>query len=444
VTTLIDGSIRIYLYDFLGNLQEETRYYRFNWSDEFHMIVDFDVYDPNATQTLQANYRTEEDTLSGNELSVIFKDMTFGYKIKSWWWDFGDGTFSDVQDPTHIFPEPGIYFVSLTVSSYPASYEYYKTSTIVKQVQVAPAQFFDLGGHVFTGLFPPVDMGFAYLYQITDANQFIPIDTAVIDTELGYYYFHQLIPGRYTTKARLLEESAYYGQYIPTYLGNTLDWQQADAVALAETNWECDINLIQSSGIPMGSGQIIGQMMYDTAQIATTLMPAGDVEVVLLGGEGSHITCKVSDLLGGFQFANLAYGTYQLYPDVAGVPTSTMYITISENKPVADDFSLVITEEEVSYLAINEPESPVSTVSSIYPNPAKDHLKLDLTAKQKAEVAILITDAAGRCVYSTPASLSVGNSSLDLDVSSLRAGFYQLVILSGKTPVGTARFLKTN
>jgi PKD repeat protein len=370
--------------------------------------------------------------------------MTFGYKIKSWWWDFGDGTFSDVQDPTHIFPAPGIYFVSLTVSSYPSSYEYYKTSTIVKQVQVAPTVFYDLGGHVFTGLYPPVDMGFAYLYMITGDEQFIPVDTAVIDPELGYYYFHSLIEGKYTTKARLYEESAYYGQYIPTYLGNTLAWEESGKVTLDQTNWECDINLIHSAGFPNGSGSIMGQMLYDTSQVNNPLMPAGDVEVVLLGVEGAHITCKVSDLQGDFQFNNLAYGTYQLYPDVAGVPTPPMFITLSENKPVADDFSLVISEEEVTYLAIGEPESPVSNVSSIYPNPAHDQLKVSIGMKKQADITVMIVDAAGRCVQSFGQTLREGNTDLNVDVSQLRSGFYQVVIVSGASPAYTGKFLKTN
>jgi hypothetical protein len=326
LTHLIDGSLRIYLYDFNNILEEETRYYRFTWTDEFQMIVDFDIYDPNATQSLQANFRPEKDTLTGNELSVIFKDMTTGYKIKSWWWNFGDGTCSDLQDPTHTFPAPGVYMVSLTVSAFPSSYEYYKTSTIVKQVQVAPTEFYHLGGHVFTGLYPPIDLGLAYLYMVTEDDQFIPLDTTTIDT-LGYYYFYQLIEGKYTTKARLHEESAYYGQYIPTYLGNTLVWEESEEVTMDHTNWECNINLIQSEGIPSGYGRIDGLMMYDTSQVNSPLMPAGDVEVVLLGVEGAHITCRVSDLLGGFHFSNLAYGTYQLYPDVAGVPTSAMFIT---------------------------------------------------------------------------------------------------------------------
>lgn len=443
ITHLIDGSLRIYLYDFNNILEEETRYYRFNWSDEFQMIVDFDIYDPNATQSLQANFRPERDTVTGNQLSVIFRDMTTGYKVKSWWWDFGDGTFSDLQDPTHLFPEPGIYIVSLTVSALPASYEYYKTSTIVKQVQVAPTQFYDIGGHVFTGLFPPIDLGLAYLYEITDDNQFIPVDTAVIDT-LGYYLFHQLIEGKYTTKARLHEESAFYGTYIPTYLGNTLNWAQSQAVVLDHTNWECDIHLIQSEGIPTGSGRIMGQMMYDTAQVSSPLIPAGDVEVVLLGEQGAHITCRVSDLQGDFEFSNMAYGTYQLYPDVAGVTTSPMFITISEDEPVAGGFSLVISEEEVTYLSIGENAEDLFGASGcIYPNPAYDHVKLSVGLARPAQVRVMVIDASGRCVQYDGLEMKEGDNDLNLNVSTLAPGAYHLVLTTADGAGRSLKFVKT-
>ena len=35
--------------------------------------------------------------------------------INSWFWDFGDGTTSTEQNPTHMFPAPGSYPVILTV-----------------------------------------------------------------------------------------------------------------------------------------------------------------------------------------------------------------------------------------------------------------------------------------------------------------------------------------
>jgi uncharacterized membrane protein len=50
---------------------------------------------------------------------VAFKDLSQG-EIKSWKWDFGDGTTSSEQNPTHQYKDKpgkeGIYTVILSVS----------------------------------------------------------------------------------------------------------------------------------------------------------------------------------------------------------------------------------------------------------------------------------------------------------------------------------------
>jgi len=37
--------------------------------------------------------------------------------ITGWDWDFGDGTFSTLQDPIHVFTVPGTYIVTLEIFS---------------------------------------------------------------------------------------------------------------------------------------------------------------------------------------------------------------------------------------------------------------------------------------------------------------------------------------
>ncbi len=48
-------------------------------------------------------------------LTVTFTDTSTG-NITAWLWDFGDGTTSTLQNPTHIYSESGIYTVGLLVS----------------------------------------------------------------------------------------------------------------------------------------------------------------------------------------------------------------------------------------------------------------------------------------------------------------------------------------
>jgi PKD repeat protein len=58
---------------------------------------------------------------SGNCVNTAthFTDLSYvtGDVIVSWLWDFGDGTTSIASDPIHIYTAPGIYYVTLTVTS---------------------------------------------------------------------------------------------------------------------------------------------------------------------------------------------------------------------------------------------------------------------------------------------------------------------------------------
>jgi len=48
-------------------------------------------------------------------LTVQFTDSSSG-SPESWSWDFGDGTTSTVQNPSHVFSNPGLYTVSLRIT----------------------------------------------------------------------------------------------------------------------------------------------------------------------------------------------------------------------------------------------------------------------------------------------------------------------------------------
>lgn len=49
---------------------------------------------------------------------VTFADTsTPAAEITFWHWDFGDGQSSDVQNPTHVYAQAGVYTVQLWISS---------------------------------------------------------------------------------------------------------------------------------------------------------------------------------------------------------------------------------------------------------------------------------------------------------------------------------------
>jgi PKD repeat protein len=74
--------------------------------------------------------------------AVFFVDASFDYDgyITAWSWDFGDGSYSQLQNPTHLYSDEGTYTVSLTVTDNDGVNT---TSTLVVMVSnVAPTADF--------------------------------------------------------------------------------------------------------------------------------------------------------------------------------------------------------------------------------------------------------------------------------------------------------------
>ena len=55
-------------------------------------------------------------TTGASPLTVTFTDESTGTALSTWAWDFGDGTASTEQSPTHTFTKVGTYDIALTVT----------------------------------------------------------------------------------------------------------------------------------------------------------------------------------------------------------------------------------------------------------------------------------------------------------------------------------------
>jgi hypothetical protein len=391
---------------------------------------------------LQANF-TPNINPEENPLKVQFKDESIGVSIKSWSWDFGDGKTSTVQDPEHVYDQAGVYMVSLTINALPPEFHGFQTSTITKQVQVGLREEHHMGGQVFGTPFP-IDFGIAYLYAYDEDNNLVLIGTSQINYE-GIYYFYAVPVGKYVTKARLQASSELYGQFIPTYFGDVYDWNDAEEIILADAdNFECNITLLPSSGLAAGTGKIAGQISYDTSMFVRTPIPAGNVEIVLLNGQGALKTCGLSDNDGYFNFSNIPFGTYQLFPDVAGIPTTPMYVTISEDKPLVNDVNMVIFPGEITF-SINENVSDfVDNALLLYPNPVTDQARISLQVKKTSDMTVMITDLSGRLISSQQTQVLQGSQEIILPVRDLPAGLYQVTLIPEDKVMISGKFLKSN
>jgi PKD repeat protein len=68
---------------------------------------------------------------------VKFRDISAGNPT-TWNWDFGDGTGSSEQNPTHVYPFEGSYDVRLTVANQYGSDSIYKTGSTSQRGNAVP------------------------------------------------------------------------------------------------------------------------------------------------------------------------------------------------------------------------------------------------------------------------------------------------------------------
>lgn len=385
------------------------------------MEAGLEIVDPNTMTDFQANFETHKDSISHDSLSVFFEDISLGEDIVSWYWDFGDGSSAMGPVSHHIYNEPGIYDVSLTVSTEPLINDF-RTSTIVKKVYAGMREYFDFGGHAFAGYFP-VDIGTAYLYKIEE-DEFIPIDTTHFDT-LGFYYFPTLIEGDYKVKAFPSTESVNAGKYLPTYYENSLLWTKAKTIKLDVTGWEYDIHMVENFDYGTGAGSIDGVVALDGGKT----FDMKDVEIILFNENNQCLTYIKSDEAGSFEFIQLAYGTYQVMAEVPGMFTYPTTITISEENPVIEDISILVYDEEIPF-GIGDDITKLAGLGNLYPNPARDHVILPFELKENRQLQFFVINQCGQVIEKSTGFYHAGDHQVQINTAALLPGMYRIMVLA--------------
>ncbi len=340
-------------------------------------------------------------------------------EVVSWKWKFGDGAHAWVQHPDHVYINEGLYDVTLVISNSLLP-NIGCTDSITKQLNVGNNDYSSFGGHVFAGLFP-IDLAYAYLFKY-DGIGLIPVDTAIIDT-LGFYYFYQVLHGDYIVKASPQPGSQSFGNYIPSYFGNKIFWEDASVIHLETTGWEYDIRLKALSAATQGDGNLSGGTFYvDTA--GAILNPATNIEIFIFDENEQVCACTYSNYFGDFFFSQLSFGTYEIYAEVPGAKVEAFSVTLSEENPDITDILIKINYDEVTYSIEENSSGCLEIANSVYPNPGQDIAYIDINVKRPTTYLIEVYDQVGHKVIENQFSSPAGLHSIPIDISSLDRGIY--------------------
>ncbi|MFH2095876.1 MAG: PKD domain-containing protein, partial [Bacteroidota bacterium] len=166
--------------------------------------------------------------------------------INSWYWDFGDGSWSNLQNPEHTYQDSGFYQVCLTITTDDSC-----TSTFCDSVY---AQYnlvtYSISGLVYANS-AMLPSGTAELYDSSLPQGNPPFYTQTITN--GIYYFPSVAAGNYKLLAVPgLPES---DDYADTWFGDATAFSSAYTLPVYANLISVDIHLVYTSGISQNESQ---------------------------------------------------------------------------------------------------------------------------------------------------------------------------------------------
>jgi hypothetical protein len=420
-TTEDKGSLVVYTQDYYGKIIDTTVHFRFMDRANSVEIANFAIYMPYQSEKLQARFKYVQKQ-SDNRYKFMFVDQTKCENVIEWQWDFGDGTTSNIQNPSHVFPVHGLFKITLNITA--VINNVLKISLITKQLYISDREYFHMGGHVFSEYFP-IDMGYAYLYMIDSNEHYVSIDTVAFDT-LGYYFFYHIPSGKYIIKAEPMCQSQYYGTLLPTYFGDKLFWEECETINLTNTSWEYNINLGYSDGFSDGVGRIEGNVVYDILPTSYKNYSAKGVNIYIFDDFDKLLTYRYSDDFGDFNFDQINLNSYKLYPEITGLEADKVIVELTLEQPVVDNIEILIFSNSVSYVIPNQENNINENVGLPYPNPSSETLKIPLNLTNVNNASYEIYNMYGQLIRTSKVEVMNNANVFEISIGSLKNGSYIL------------------
>lgn len=342
-------------------------------------------------------------------------------------WNFGDGSVGSGKHVTHQFAGVGTYIVSLTTVTNLGCID---TSSLV--ITVTSDTLFNqtIQGTVYAGASHP-ELGIVMLMPLNCIWNYTA-QIAMIDS-MGGYYFNNVPQGDYHILAIPFSINGDSTLWMPTYYGDVFFWQQAAVISLGTALPSYDIHLVAGSGGIPGLGLINGNIIANGLKSSMVGVP-----VMLMNTSNQPIEMRRSNSQGSFDFSDLDYGTYIIWPEVHGVTTQPSTLILSEDSPTAQ---ITLKLDGTSISGIGDNIGSLSSVSQVYPNPVQKDAAIEFTAINPISLKIALINSTGQVVYQQISAIS-GSEKITLDAANLPAGYYTLRVETEEGKVIQRKFIK--
>jgi len=412
------GAINSFEWDFGdGNFSiEESPVH--SYSQPGIYIVELAVFADGCSDSIQKNIEITEpvfceaafiiDQEYPQSRLVSFTNQSVGTNISSSW-DFGDGTFSTETNPQHEYGGPGLFTVTLSISSTNLC-----SDTVSDNLEILPA--LKLSGSVLAGT-NTLKLGNVFLYKKETSGVLNIFGLSSLETRS--FNFSGLTPGDYFVQA-IPDFSFPYPvipNYFPTYSGEKANWPEATIFETGTLPENLQINLLHFDDFFDGEASISGRVFLNQG---TQSFP---VIIYLTDETNTLLSYKIPNEQNEFEFSEIPYGNYNIYPEKAGKTGQAFSIELTEAKP--GSHGIIFNETETAIIpdltAIDEAAKAKVIIS---PNPAGDfvHLQIKNTFQNNNRLTIYKSDKSIAAIY------NFGGNSFIFNVSGLSSGLYFLEI----------------
>jgi len=346
-----------------------------------------------------------------NSLTVQFTDVSYAGDgtITSWNWHFGDpaGTTSTEQNPTHFYDTPGVYDITLTISTSDSC-----TSTTTQHICIG-------GGGIVDSI-------------SCQAMFFFTQEDSIGNT----FHFQDMSFGNVNSWLWSFGDGTTSTEQNPThsYTGNG-----AFVVTLTVIGGDCQssISMLIFTG---------DNIWYGNGFNALFVPFIDGLQVFFLnltsGGEFPYTyEWNFGDGNTGNDF--MPIHTYA----EAGVYTVTLTVTDANGVQTIFTATLnLITNEftgQPQFLTASSTNETVERVTGLraFPNPVSEQLTMEFDARSQEVYRISILTLDGREVQSAAAQMHVGRNQTTFDTRNLEEGMYLLRLQTG-SEVRTLKFVK--
>lgn len=249
----------------------------------------------------------------------------------------------------------------------------------------------------------------------------------------GGFVFENLEPGTYILFGHPGERPFVPGWYVE---GEVVAhaWKNATQLTVESTSSIDGIEIrFKAVGEIRGKGRLRGwvfnrggSIRKDDGKVEANTAVNGAL-VVALDAQGNVVDWTMSAGEGNFQLTNMMLGTSTVVVDRFGFEGTSQSVTLdAENVDVDVNFGLNATT------SVEVPIDLVGTTMNLYPNPASATTKISFVS-QPGTITVEILSMTGTVLSTTSTPSLGGETSVDLNVSSIPSGMTMVRVSNGTT-----------